>query len=413
MLSTPIGFVNYKANCWANAVLQALISIPENILKIDDTSEVAESFKSLRKFITDKKDIKSDTCSNSLFNKSDTCSNSSDTDNKIDEFLASLQPPKLVHFNDDIDVNDCEDEYENLPEEYEYVPDGPTDDELEDEWINPTRHYPDGYFLNKIDGINLDKDHNYGTKVVDPTRNYYHEHLGFRYQNNNIRNNYIDNDIENSSTDKNIEFLKTFIKSLNSDSFGNSQEDVTEFLYLFIDKLKLDEIFRLYYNNTGYCSNCMSVSYNSKDIMCIFNHTSEIFSEYKDLQYVITNNHNNNDAYNCEKCKVTSKLIQQNTLTSAGDCIIISHFKDLKEKKNIPSYINILEKNYKLVAAIYHYGSINSVEQYKRNGMMNFGHYYAKCVRDDICYKFDDDLVTMDNFLLNTENIYLTFYVKV
>lgn len=423
-MNTPLGFANYKANCWANAVLQSLISIPDDKLKLNKDDEVSTAFKSLKDFV----------------NTASVANTDEDEDEAVDDFLRErlgTPPPTIDDFetflNDDYE-NHSEidfDEFitENLPKVEDIednVSDKVSDNISSDTEVSYNVPNIDFDFKNDIDYENYNKCDKLDKMYLALNRDkpiYYNpyrnaselhdkgkSHVKFSDEYEIIENRKRFKESQKYLTDKNIDFLKVFIKSLNSTNFGNSQEDVTEFLYLFIDKLNLDECFRLYYDIKGFCSSCMGECYNSKDIMCIFNNTSEIYSKNNNLENIIEKNANDNDDYLCEKCNKRAKLIQQNTLTSAGDCLIVGHFKDLKQKKEIPQYLTILGKNYKLVAAIYHYGSINSIEQYKQNSYMNFGHYYAKCIRNGICYKFDDGSVELDSFLTNTENIYLTIY---
>jgi hypothetical protein len=240
--------------------------------------------------------------------------------------------------------------------------------------------------------------------------------------------------------------LKLFIDTLRTTNEWvlGKQEDVSEFLTLFIDSLKskeIEKLFEMKYCCKSWCWECEKVSYQSEQIMTQFDFQSDLISiddeilhkiDNVDVKHETDNNLNNlnnlitkhasiddSKSYKCELCNNKVNVIRTYNLIETQKIITICFMHDMKKEKSIPNKIKFTtiegkEIYYSLRAMINHYGSISNIDDYK-NKQHNFGHYTATCVRKSLndenvsIYEFNDMRYESSSFD-NSSRCYIAFF---
>ena len=421
----PLGFINCSTDCWANSVLQSLISIDEQNLTIE------------------KQNSEIDDCINDFIILRELCTVGVQDIMKRIEYQYGVKVSQIMHkYINLLDekTSDCDtidpnfDGKTSVCDTIDPNFDGKTPDCDSDtnrlDTIDPN-----------FDGKTSDCDTN-RLDTIDPNFNYENAAKISDLLVKELARTKLQYNKEKSSTitytSENLKFINSFKR--NNKSFGFGQEDVTDFLYKFIDKFKLENQFELVYTKKGICTKCNNICFICKDPISIFNYTEETLSTYlnsnidfntkidftklgirelrkihkeipeieSDIESLLNENFIKIDDFNCEFCKEKTSIIEISTVEKVSNNIIISYFKDLENKKEIKNKIKVLDKTYELKSAIYYYGNVSNVKEYL-NAKRTNGHYTARCVRDNNIYEFNDTEVKESNFK-ETDNIYLLIY---
>jgi ubiquitin C-terminal hydrolase len=183
--------------------------------------------------------------------------------------------------------------------------------------------------------------------------------------------------------------------------FGNGQESASEALTLLLNNINdtnLNNMFMHRFKYTIQCISCSHITEQQKDHSILFElfHTSELnVSNILNIKKVL------ND-YKCNKCNNIG-AIRIDKLTMLSE-IIICLFNVYYNKSIhlFPKYLefpgfdnNILK--YEVIGQIEHSGSLNG------------GHYWARALRDDGVYLFDDISYSKSK-LEPTKNTYMVIY---
>lgn len=203
-------------------------------------------------------------------------------------------------------------------------------------------------------------------------------------------------------------------KNLNCNILGNNQEDVNEFLLMFIESMDNKEIEKLFihkYKCDIYCTNCKKLTKIPNDISYQFEIPLDINDSYElenlnnneKKEINITNYIRNNVSKiiykNCEECKKNNTLLKINRLRYIPT-ILILNFNKFKQKKlfNFPKYI---EYDNKIIKKKYIYQIISVCEH---SGNMNGGHYICKSKRKNI----NETNITNKSYIFNDRNFNLS-----
>jgi ubiquitin C-terminal hydrolase len=201
------------------------------------------------------------------------------------------------------------------------------------------------------------------------------------------------------SSTKLLLYLKNELKK--NISFGNGQESVSELLMLLlnnINDINLTNLFTYRFRYNIICLNCSYKSEQIKDESILF----EMFHINNLTENNMMNYNINLPEYKCEKCNNIG-AIKKSKLTMLSE-IIVCLFNVYYDKKihTFPTYLEFPGNNnttlkYTIVGQIEHFGSLNG------------GHYYARALRNNGIYLFNDNSFNISEFL-PTPNTYIIVY---
>lgn len=170
-------------------------------------------------------------------------------------------------------------------------------------------------------------------------------------------------------------------------------QSCSEYFVLFVDILKLDELFEIVHKITTTCKNCENTSEREdKSVnVLINNNIMEFFESSEEIE-----------GYNCDKCKTKSTIIQQRKIHILSPIIAISMNKYFDKKLlQYPEIFDIYSAKYRLIGTIEHTGNLNA------------GHYVSRVFRDGKYYSMNDTHVSEINQLNPLDETYMLFYERI
>ena len=172
-----------------------------------------------------------------------------------------------------------------------------------------------------------------------------------------------------------------------------------EALLLIIDKLNIENIFKIKYNTYKHCNECNNTTRVEAIDLVTYDY---YFSDKDDFTESINNEVEPIDDCECEFCKkkTSQKLIKK--VIESNDVFVVM-FKQYNSKKNY-KYDNILLLNnmiYKLKAKICHIGNLNG------------GHYWVTRYIGSKILKINDENITELDSDIVDEYTYMLFYQKI
>jgi len=216
--------------------------------------------------------------------------------------------------------------------------------------------------------------------------------------------------------------IKNIIEQQQQIFCGSQQQDATELIIYLLniinDEIKkitnidiLNKLYNIEINTRIKCKllKCLNINNNIENNYFLFldilgdNTLESLYNNYQNKEKL-----ENENMYNCEKCKrktIASKRIKINNI-SDHLLIILKRFININNKltkNNEIIVIPLIFKNMNLKGAIIHYGSLYS------------GHYIYIGKYEDIWYCFNDSIITIisENELTNYLNYaYLLYYYK-
>ena len=179
------------------------------------------------------------------------------------------------------------------------------------------------------------------------------------------------------------------------------QQCAYEALIKIIDKLKIDDMFKIIYEKSIYCTKCEKITKTTYDTSNIY----ENFIESKEnLSNIINKNLNTIEDYKCDNCNKKVKQVIINNLIETNDIFIILYNQYFqKKKKKYDNILNLYTGNYKLITKIEHIGNIYG------------GHYWMKKYYNDKIIIIDDINIREDELKNDNKSkfTYLLFYKKI
>tara|TARA_B110000263_G_C15300674_1_gene507812 strand:- start:2017 stop:2796 length:780 start_codon:yes stop_codon:yes gene_type:complete len=181
----------------------------------------------------------------------------------------------------------------------------------------------------------------------------------------------------------------------------SGQQCAHEVLIKIIEKLNMEDLFKIKHEKSIYCTECEIITNTSDDISYIY---ENFIDEDENITNIINQNINTLNDYKCDDCEKKVKQIIINNLKETNDVFIIifnQYYK--KRNKKYEKILNLYTGNYKLKAKIEHIGS-----QYG-------GHYWAKRYKEAQIIKIDDELISREEEEedIKSKYIYMLLYERI
>ena len=184
-------------------------------------------------------------------------------------------------------------------------------------------------------------------------------------------------------------------------SFGNGQESASEAFILLIEKINNNKLTNLFLNRfkcSVKCNTCNFQTEELKDHSITFNifHTKDISEKN-----MLTQLHEIPD-YICEKCK-SKGAVRKYKLTMLPEIIFCTfniYYKKIKH--NFPLILNFPGINNNIV-------TYKMVGQIEHSGTLNGGHYWARSIRKNGIFLFNDNSFNQSIFE-PTDSTYIVVY---
>jgi ubiquitin C-terminal hydrolase len=231
---------------------------------------------------------------------------------------------------------------------------------------------------------------------------------------NNI-NNYIENDNSIGMLIYNIIYkIENHIKIID-DNYKLSvqlqfvgQNCVYDALILLIEKLNMENIFKIQFSKILFCTNCNHKTQQPIDTSFVFNY----FIINPDINKVVNQQiESTDDNYICENCKTKQKQIIINNLVTTSDIfIILFNPYIMKQQLNISKILKLLNFNYLLVSQIMYRGNANNGHYY----MIKYNNHISS-ISTSLHQLIDDSYIQVidENNIKDTSNTYMLFYVRI
>lgn len=183
-------------------------------------------------------------------------------------------------------------------------------------------------------------------------------------------------------------------------NFGNGQESASEALTLLLNSINNKELNNMFIHRFKYtikCNNCSYITEQIKDHSILFElfHISEVsvdsMCHYK----------TNLDDYKCEKCNNIG-AVKDATLTMLPEIIIcLFNVYHIKKIHNFPKVLEFPGINRAMKYIV--------IGQIEHSGSLNGGHYWARAIRKDGIYLFND-ISYSKSIIEPTQNTYIIIY---
>jgi len=206
------------------------------------------------------------------------------------------------------------------------------------------------------------------------------------------------NQVKNDMVDSTVS--SELIRALHADvpTFGIGQESASEAFVLLINTINNKQLSNLFINRYKYIIQCQYCNYKTNEIIdhsIVINmfHTSEVTLENMLINDTILTD------YKCNNCS-EKKTVKKSRLTMLPEIIVLTfnvYFQ--KSIHQFPEYITLDKSKlrYKLIGQIEHSGHLHG------------GHYWARALRNNGCYLFNDHSY-QPTTLEPTPNTYIVLY---
>jgi len=243
--------------------------------------------------------------------------------------------------------------------------------------------------------------------------------------NSNLKNN-DSNKMFHSSKLLNFLIIKFKEKQKNI-NIGLGQEDICEFLGIFLDIINDNNIVKLFmhkYQCDIFCLKCKNISNIPDDKSYQFEiplnnidsyelkYINKSKSETIDISNYIRNNVSHISQIHCKNCPEKNTLVKINRLKFIPTILIITYLK--YQNKQMINFPKFLEYDNEILKKKYTYILVSSVEQ---SGNIHGGHYICKALRKKfsankilpMTYLFND--ASFQEYNINaTSNTYISIY---